>query len=170
MLRAAGWARAATAAAAVSGGLLLLHDRSDRVARTYARLPDDEEYLQALRTLASAGCASTVAEQPASPAPSPAISSAVQPPNTCPTVQRVLVVGGGIMGCSAAYSLARRGEGHSVTLIDTAHPIRSSWGQERCDLHQFSTDFRAFRFSNDVGVFWRTGPPVQHMTSRCSYR
>jgi hypothetical protein len=28
------------------------------------------------------------------------------------------VVGGGIMGSAAAYSLARRGEGHDVTLID----------------------------------------------------
>jgi glycine/D-amino acid oxidase-like deaminating enzyme len=35
------------------------------------------------------------------------------------------------MGSSAAYSIARRQEGHSVVFIDTQHPIRSSWGQER---------------------------------------
>ena len=35
------------------------------------------------------------------------------------------------MGSSAAYSLARRAEGHMVTLLDQTHVIRSSWGQER---------------------------------------
>ena len=52
-------------------------------------------------------------------------------PNSSSTAQRVLVIGGGVMGSAAAYSIARRNEGHQVTLIDTGHPIRSSWGQER---------------------------------------
>lgn len=42
---------------------------------------------------------------------------------------RVVVVGGGVVGASAAYSLARRG--YSVTVVDTMDPFRSSWGETR---------------------------------------
>eukprot|EP00929_Paragymnodinium_shiwhaense_P106674 TRINITY_DN72270_c0_g1_i1.p1 TRINITY_DN72270_c0_g1~~TRINITY_DN72270_c0_g1_i1.p1 ORF type:complete len:471 (+),score=108.39 TRINITY_DN72270_c0_g1_i1:80-1492(+) len=41
----------------------------------------------------------------------------------------ILVVGGGVVGASTAYSLARRG--HRVTLLDAADPFRSSWGETR---------------------------------------
>ena len=42
---------------------------------------------------------------------------------------RVVVVGGGIMGASAALALARRGA--RVALLDAEHAIRGSWGETR---------------------------------------
>lgn len=95
--------------------------------------PDDDEYKRALALLAKAGFESPTLSTrgPARPADKPVLCAPFVPPNPCSTAQRVVVVGGGIMGSATAYSLARRNEGHQVTLIDTGHPIRSSWGQER---------------------------------------
>ena len=39
------------------------------------------------------------------------------------------MVGGGIMGLSTAWCLSRGG--HRVTLVDTGHPLRGSWGESR---------------------------------------
>ena len=43
--------------------------------------------------------------------------------------QRVVVLGGGVMGSAAAWKLAAAG--CDVTLIDENHPVRGSWGESR---------------------------------------
>ena len=110
---------------------------------------DEDEYRRAEALLVAAGFGPTARsreqqqpppqqqqqeEQPREVDTAPPRSDLCAPfvrPNSSSTAQRVLVIGGGIMGSAAAYSIARRNEGHQVTLIDTGHPIRSSWGQER---------------------------------------
>jgi len=42
---------------------------------------------------------------------------------------RIVVIGGGIMGASTAYSMSKRG--HIVTVVGAADPFRSSWGETR---------------------------------------
>ena len=137
-----GIARRAAASAAAAGlgaaSLAALHP-TPLAAQGKTAAEEEEEYREAQRLLQAhfADSIGTISGQPraahrppTTPSSPPPVD-APTPPNRCRKPQRVLVVGGGIMGSSAAYSLARRQEGHHVTLIDTGHPIRSSWGQER---------------------------------------
>jgi glycine/D-amino acid oxidase-like deaminating enzyme len=47
--------------------------------------------------------------------------------------ERVVIIGGGVMGASTAWNLTSRAAegGVSVTLIDANHPIRGSWHESR---------------------------------------
>jgi sarcosine oxidase len=47
-----------------------------------------------------------------------------------PAAEHVVIVGGGVMGAATAWQLSRR-DNVRVTLIDTGHSIRSSWGDSR---------------------------------------
>ena len=137
--RMAGWRRPVAGfvvgtVAALGSRTLIWLPRVRADGANAPEVPDDEEYARAEALLARAGFGPprAVARQaPPSPDTSSGLCAPFDPPNGCSTAQRVLVVGGGIMGSAAAYSLARRNEGHRVTLVDTGHPIRSSWGQER---------------------------------------
>ena len=50
-----------------------------------------------------------------------------------PKRQKVVIIGGGVMGASAAWSLTGRtgSDQPHVTLIDANHPIRGSWHESR---------------------------------------
>lgn len=43
--------------------------------------------------------------------------------------EHIVVIGGGVMGSSTAWSLARKGS--KVTIVDAGHAIRGSWGESR---------------------------------------
>lgn len=45
--------------------------------------------------------------------------------------KRVVIIGGGVMGASTAWSLMSRKEKVNVTLIDANHPIRGSWHESQ---------------------------------------
>jgi sarcosine oxidase subunit beta len=80
----------------------------------------------------------------------------------------IVIVGGGVVGTSIAYHLARRGAGAGVVVLERdrlgAGTTAASGGGIRS---QFSTDLN-IRFSLESVAFWRRF--VEEMGSSCDYR
>ena len=86
-----------------------------------------------------------------------ATAAAVAPPACCDGSSDgeleecdVLVVGGGVVGLSTAYHLARRGK--RVLLCNAGHSVRGSWGESRA-AHLAQTDSVRLRMARR-GIGW----------------
>ncbi len=56
-------------------------------------------------------------------------SAAMRAPNRMDSMNEIVVIGGGLAGCEAAWQLAERGR--AVRLIEMK-PIRRTWALPRC--------------------------------------
>eukprot|EP00755_Sulcionema_specki_P038308 Sspe_Gene.110624::Locus_91687_Transcript_2_3_Confidence_0.400_Length_662::g.110624::m.110624 len=65
--------------------------------------------------------------------------------------QRIVVVGGGVMGASTAWALSRMG--HKCLLIDNGEPFKSSWGETRI-ARMLNTDITSARLMLRARELW----------------